>query len=906
MVRILLLVTTLTFACAATSYATVARNNALRGEGLMKVFRLRCEYAVNPLGIDVRNPRFSWCLSHPERGELQSAYRIVVASGREELDGDRGDLWDSGKVLSEQSVNVPYAGKPLKTAQKCFWKVKTWDKEGREGPWSEVGTFEMALLDGADWGGEWIAGGNMLRNEIIIAKPVARARAYISGIGYNELWLNGSKVGDAVLNPGWTDFKKRVLYDSYDVTPMLKEGPNAIGVMLGHGWSDSIEVILQLNVEYADGTKESFVSDGSWKVTNGPIVADSIYDGETYDARLEKHGWAESGYDDSSWDDAQVVAGPGGELVAQMLEPIKVTQDVVPVALMNPAPGVYVYDLGQNIAGWARVRVRGPRGTKVVLKFAEMLYDNGMIDQENLRKAKATDTYILKGDGLELYEPRFTYHGFRYVEVTGYPGVPTLDDLRGCVVHSAVEPIGSFACSNLLINHIQRNILWTQRDNLHSVPTDCPQRDERMGWMGDAQGTAEEALFNYDMARFYTKWLNDIADAQNPQTGAVPDTVPKRWGKEMGDPAWATAYVLIPWYMYQYLGDIHILAQHYDGMKRWVDCLTGQAKDHLIEYSHYGDWVPPVKTKAPGNVVSTFYYYYDARILAEVADLLGKPSEAQRYSDLADNIRECFIRKFFDPETNKIGNGNQCCHALALFLDLVPKSNKPAVLQNMIKNIMVTHKGHLSTGIIGTKYIMEVLSDNGQADVAYRVATQTSYPSWGYMIARGATTIWELWEYKTGPEMNSHNHPMFGSVGAWFYKALAGINVDPAGPGYRRITIKPHVVGDLRHASAMVRTVRGLVSSSWTKREERKKSKDKGKERIEESLTLHVTIPVNSEAQVYVPKAGLKARTVTESGTLVWQNGKYVAGADGITGAASEKEYVAFTVGSGSYAFELK
>ena len=376
--------------------------------------------------------------------------------------------------------------------------------------------------------------------------------------------------------------------------------------------------------------------------------------------------------------------------------------------------------------------------------------------------------------------------------------------------------------------------------------------------------------------------------------------MPYRWGKEMGDPAWATAYVLIPWYMYQQLGDRRVLEQHYNGMKKWVDCLTTQAKDDIIGYSYYGDWVPVVKS--PGNVVSTFYYYYDARIVAEVAELLGKPEDAKFYSELADKIRRAFIEKFFDSESNKVGNGSQTCHALALFLDLVPKTKRAAVLDKMVKNITVTHKGHLSTGFIGAKYIMEVLSDSGRADVAYRMATRTTYPGWGYMIARGATTMWELWKYETGPGMNSHNHPMFGAVGAWYYKVLAGVNVDPGGPGYRRVIIKPHVVGDLTHASAMVRTVRGVVSSSWTKKVEKKEKEEKE----EESLLLNVTIPVNSEAEVYVPKAGLKARTVTESGTVVWKKLQSVVGADGITCVRNEKDYVVFTVGSGSYAFELK
>jgi len=908
---------------------------------------LLCEYTSNPLGIDAARPRFSWVLEHRERGQVQSAYQVLVASSQENLDAGNGDQWDSGKVASDKSVNVLYAGDPLESGKTYYWKVRIWDKNGRVSPWSKVSTFEMGLLKPNDWEGKWIGGGNLLRKEFIVSKDIKRARAYICGLGYYELRINGEKVGDHVLDPGWTDYEKRVLYVTYDVTKYLKIGKNAVGVMLGNGrysppdetvnksllplkkYSDSPVLILQINIDFTEGSSMSIVTDETWKVAQGPITFDDIYDGEIYDARLERLGWDAAHFDDSDWNTATVVDPPGGKLVSQAsFPPIKVIRTLQPKEITIPRPNVYVYDFGQNFTGWVKLRVSGPRGKKVTLRYAELLNEDGTLNVAPNRGAKATDVYILKGGEEEVYEPRFTYHGFRYVEVTGFPGTPTLRNIEGRVVHSAVEPIGEFVCSNSLINQIHRNILWGQLSNLMSIPTDCPQRNERMGWMGDAQLAAEEAIYNFDMASFYTKWIGDIREAQR-EDGSVPDVVPPYWSLYPADPAWGTACVTIPWYLYLYYEDEQVLEKNYSVMKKWVEFLSTQAIDYIVTYGKYGDWCPPQhihSADTPLKVTSTWYYYHDVLVLSKIARILGEHEDAKKYAQLSDKIKEAFNSEFlcqdrycaekyadlykrvevFLPagtpgdKKHKIIKEmllplfapiSQTSNVLTLFLNMVPEDKEEAVLENLVNDIVVTHSTHLNTGIVGTRYILDVLTKYGEADLAYKLVTQTSYPSWAYMIREGATTLWERWEYLADTGMNSHNHIMFGTVDAWFYKVLAGIVLDPTGPGFRRIIIKPHPIGDLKYASASLKSIRGTVSSSWVKHDN--------------SLDLNVTLPVNSEAKVSIPKMGLENIIVEESGKAIWKNNSYIEGFAGITGGRENRDYVTFDVGSGSYSFKI-
>ena len=556
-------------------------------------FNLRCEYLVDPLGVDVAQPRFSWVLDHPERGQVQAAYQVLVSL---QPDVPAGDQWDSGRVSSAQSTQVVYAGKPLASGRTYYWKVRWWDKNGVASPWSTVRHFDTGLLAASDWKGKYIGGGNQLRKEFTLERPPARARAYIAGLGYYEMLLNGRKVGRSVLDPAFTTYDKRVLYATYDVTSLLQRGPNAIAVTLGEGWYGGRVLLLQLNVEMEGGGRLEVATDSTWKVTQGPIIADSIYNGESYDASRETPGWERPGYDDSKWKLASLVEGPKGVLSAQLMPPIRVVDTIVPLKMTSPKPGVYVYDMGQNFSGWVQLRLKTRLRATIRLRHAELLYDDGTLNVENLRRARATDTYVTRAHGgEEVWEPRFTYHGFRYVELTGFPGTPTLDTIRGRVVHTDVRPAGGFAASKTILNQIQRLILWGITSNLHSIPTDCNQRDERMGWMADAHLYAESAMLNFDMAAFYTNFLRNIRDIQGPD-GSVTDTVPHKFGRRPADPAWGAAYPLIAWYVYLHNGDRRILEEHYPGIKAWTDFQRAKSQDGILSYSYYGDWVPVEKT----------------------------------------------------------------------------------------------------------------------------------------------------------------------------------------------------------------------------------------------------------------------------------------------------------------------
>jgi len=865
---------------------------------------LRCEYLVNPLGIDVRQPRFAWILRHSERGQKQSAYQVLVASRRALVDQDRGDRWDSGKVSSDESTQVVYSGTALKSGHTYYWKVRYWDAEGRASGYSQPAQFEMGLLAREDWKGQWIGGANQLRTEFRLAGTVVRARAYICGLGYYELRINGRKVGNNVLDPGTTTYEKRVLYTTYDVTPYLERGSNAIGVMLGRGWygwwcrswpapfsAKNLPLVLffQMNVELANGQRVSIASGPSWMAKDGPVTSDHIYHGETCDARLETPGWDQPRFDSAGWAPAKVTEGPKGVLSAQMMPPIQVVDTIVPFVMNEPQPGVYVYDLGQNISGWAQLRVSGPPGTKVTMRFSELIYDNGMINTANLGPAKATDTYILRGEGVETYEPRFTYHGFRYVELTGYPGTPSMDAVRGRVVHSSVETTGSFVSSNSLLNQIQRMVHWGQLDNLQSIPTDCDQRAERHGWMGDAQISSEEAMLNFDMAAFYSNFIRDIRDTQGPD-GAIPDTVPDRFcGPNTADPAWSSAYPLLCWCMWRHYGDRRVLEENYEGLKSYVGFLRKGAHDNVVRFFNYGDWIAVEPT--PGALVADAYYNYDVQIMANVAKILGKSRDAETYSQLAGQIKAAFNREFYDARTGNYGNGSQTSNVLPLFLNLVPHDRMSPVVDHLINDIN-RHNGHLTCGFHGAKYLMLVLTQIGRADLAYKIATQTDYPSWGYMISKGATTVWELWQERTGVGMNSHNHPALGAVSSWFYEALGGINLDADGAGYRHIRFEPQMVAGLPWASATIGTVRGDVACSWSS--------------APGVITVDVTVPVNADAKILIPKpAEMRETKIQEGDRTVWENGRYLPGDPGILGANPGEPNFTFEVGSGHYSFRL-
>jgi alpha-L-rhamnosidase len=869
---------------------------------------LRCEYAENPLGIDVPHPRLSWTINSERRGEAQTAYQVLVASSPELLKSDRGDVWDTGKVMSDQSVNVPYGGSPLRSRQRCFWKVRIWDREGRASAYSETAWWEIGLLSPGDWKAVWIGftpgwTGRALyfRSLFEVTKKVERARVYVAGLGYYELRLNGKKVGNRVLDPGTTDYSRRILYATYDVTGDLRNGKNAAAAVVGHGWYGIPKLLLQMEITYEDGSSQLVYTgprpEQTWQVTSGPIVRDSIYDGETYDARLEKPDWDIPPEGNpripvdrrETWITLHPVEPPGGRLVAAKLEPIEVVETLRPVSVTQPKPNVFVFDNGQNLAGWARIRVKGAAGTQVTLRFAENLYPDGSINQENLRQAAATDTYILRGEGLETWEPRFTYHGFRYVQVEGFPGNPTLDDIDVRVVRSAVDPSGSFKCGNDLINRIQKMIWWTEASNLHSIPTDCPQRDERMGWLNDMTVRTEMALYNFNLARLYAKFIDDVQDTQSSESGAISCTAPFKYGRRPADPV-SASYLLLAWMLYQHYGDAVTMAEHYDGLKAWVDFLARQSENGIVNYSYYGDWSPPqafaVKGSAvsqftPGKLMSTGYLYYGAVLLQRMADILGRPEDATHFRLLAGQTATAFNREYWNETTGGYASNNQASNSFALFLGIVPSDRIPRVVDNLVKDVE-KHGYHLTTGNLCTKYVLEMLTEHGHPDLAYRIATQETYPSWGYMLANGATTLWERWEQLTGGGMNSGNHPMMGSVGSWFYKYLAGIRVDPSGAGFRKILIQPSLPAGLDWAEGSYKTLYGEIRSAW---------KREGKR-----LRLDVRIPANTSATVTIP--------VSQQQTLR-EGGQPIEGRPFVTVLKRTAADVVLTLGSGDYTFQV-
>lgn len=761
-------------------------------------------------------------------------------------------------------------------------------------------------IEGSDWSARKLTDGDpvshassnvspILRREFAVLKPIARARAYVTGLGYCELYLNGRKVGDRVLDPPRTEYGKRVCYSTYDVKEYLADGHNCAGAMLGRGWwGENPRFLLQIEIDYTDGSRQTVVSDGGWKWAEGPIRENTLYNGETFDARLDPRGWGKPGFDDSAWKPVGEIEVSNVALSAEDIQPIEVVETLPAKSITSPTPGVWVVDFGQNFSGWCHIKVAAPIGTRVTLKHAELLREDGTVNQDNLRSARATDIYITRGVGAETYEPRFTYHGFRYVQVEGYPGALKPSVIQGRVVCTALEPRGTFECSNELLNQIQHNAWWGERTNFHSIPTDCPQRDERQGWMGDAWISALAMCYNFDMPAAYTKFLRDIVDAQRAD-GAVPDTVPHVWGEMMGDPMWSAAYPMLLWETYLHTGDKRLLAEHYEGAKRSVDVLKREALGYIVSHNFYGDWIAVEGT--PKDLISTGTFCWLTGVIADMADALGKPSDAVAYRELRKSIADAFNAKFLNSDTGSYGNGSQFSNAFPLYLEIVPADKRDRVLRNLVDDIEIKSKGHLSTGFVGTPFLLDALMKCGRADLAYGIVSQKDYPGWGYMVANGATTTWELWQLQTGNGMNSHNHPALGFVSAWFYQVLAGLEPDPRFPGWERFTVKPHMLGDLKWARASVDTVRGRVESDW-------RLTDKG-------ITLAVTIPANSAATVCVPTLGALRQAqndcvVKEGDSIIWNRGAFRPTAAGVRSGRLRDGWIEFEVSSGRYVFELR
>jgi alpha-L-rhamnosidase len=875
-----------------------------------QVHQLRTEYHINPLGIDAEQLRFYWQIEHPERDAKQQSYQIQVATQSNALKNNQPDCWDSGIVPSAETLHIPYEGSPLQSRTCYYWRVRVWDHKRKVSPWSRMATFETALHP-SEWQAEWITPDATAREPVVgvcrdpvhrppaalcpllrhifpLEKPVQRARVYMTGLGYYELHLNGKKVGDRVLDPPYTTYSKRIEYSVYDVTKMLKVGKNCMGAMLGQGWWLGPPVLLcQIQITFVDGTETIVTSNQNWEWAEGPIVENSLYGGETYDARLEINGWDTGKQVGKRWKHVKKVRMPEAKLQVQTMPPIKVIETLTPVSTAEPEPGVRVYDFGQNFTGWCEIKVRGKSGAKVIIRHAELAYPDGKINPENLRSAKATDIYLLKGKGIETYAPRFTYHGYRYAQIETEGEVEILE-VQGKVVHTALEPRGHFACSNELLNQIHRNALWGYRTNWHSVPTDCPQRDERQGWMGDAHMTADMGLYNFHVGRAYRKFLQDIQEVQG-KDGSVPDTVPFVWGTQPGDPMWSAAYPFITWDMFRHTGDIQLLSLHYHGLKRYVDSLAREAPNGLLTRSNYGDWVSVEPT--PKELIATGSFYMVANVVAQAAQRLGKEQDRKKYRSLCRKIAQVFHQEFFDPEKSEYGNGSQFSNALPLYLGIVPPEHHARVLHALLQTIEEKHNGHLSTGFIGTRYLLDALVNEGHAEVAYQITSRNTYPGWGYTVLNGATTIWELWKMETGPGMNSHNHPAFGFVSGWFYSTLAGLKPDPDHPGWKHILVQPYVTGDLVWTEAQVDTLRGVVAVRW--------------ERQVAGLQMEVSIPANCSATVYIPDLGIQHPTIHESRLPIWQDGRFLPNAEGVHNGVAKQDWLLFEVGSGDYQFEI-
>jgi alpha-L-rhamnosidase len=887
---------------------------------MIKAVNLKCEYMNNPLGIDVLSPRLSWELESEVKAQKQTAYQIIVSSSSDKLEKNQADIWDTGKVESNQTAQISYLGKILKTGMRCWWKVRVWDKDGEASDYSEPAWWEMGIVDAGDWKAKWIGLDPQytpkdpeapeyvgqpcpyMRKNFNINNKVVKARVYAAALGVYEIYINGVRVGEDVFSPGWTDYHKRIQYQTYDVTGLIAEGSNTVGAVLGDGWYAGnvaiagrhrygdypLKLYMQMEIEYSNGTKKSIITDGSWKGSKGPLIYSDMLMGEMYDARREMDGWCTPEFDDSTWNAVNELKGTGGVFNAQTGPVVKRISTLNPVSVSSPEEGVFIFDMGQNMVGRVRLRIKGEAGDRITLRFGEMLKDDGTLYTENLRSAKQTDTYILKGGEEEVYEPVFTFHGFRFVELSGYPGKPGLDVLTAIVIHSDLLRTGWFECSNTMLNKLFSNILWGQKGNFLSIPTDCPQRDERMGWTGDGQIFAQTACFNMECAAFYAKWMKDIMDAQMP-SGSVTDVAPplkRQNGNDLtgnGHAAWGDAVAIIPWTVYKFYGDVRILETSYNSIEGWVKYLKDNSDGLLRPDSGYGDWLN-VNSETPKDVISTAYFAHSTNLLSKIAGVLGKMEDSLKYQRLFEQIKTAFNQAYVTDDC-KIKGDTQTCYLLALSMDLLPKDRRPLAVKHLLRTIE-EKDCHLSTGFVGVRFLLPELTEAGFADIAYRLVTNDTYPSWGYSIKNGATTIWERWNSYTREEgfgdvgMNSFNHYSLGSCGEWLYQYAAGISTDENVPGFERFVIKPYLGGGLSYAKARYHSIHGMIKSHWTAGEE--------------GFTLKVAIPVNTEAEIHIPCADNGVVTV---------DGMSLEQAEGIHSFERKAGYVVVKAGSGEYNF---
>ena len=880
----------------------------------VKLQNLLTENLVNPVGIDVQQPRFSWQLISDQKNVSQTAYEIIVSSGK-------GTMWKSGKVTSDQSVHVPYAGTALQSGKKYTWEVRVWDNNSKPSSWSEPAFFQTAFLNPSDpiaigWKAKWIEAGfaekdsmnrpaQYFRKQFSTNKKVSSATAYITAHGMYEAQINGKRVGDQYLTPGWTSYNKRLQYQVYDVTNLLTNGNNAIGVAIGTGWyrgflawagnkniyGKKAGVLFQLDITYSDGSTVSIISDETWKSSTGSIRYSEIYHGETIDAREEKTRWSTAGYNDAGWSGVTVENYPKEILLATYNEPVKKHETFKPLKIFTTPKGEKVIDFGQNLVGWVIVKAKGNAGDKITIRHAEVLDKAGNFYTDNLRVANATATYFLSGKGDEIFEPHFTFYGFRYIKIEGVNEIKP-ENFTAVALYSDMKLTGAFTSSNPLINQLQHNIQWGQRGNFLDVPTDCPQRDERLGWTGDAQAFSRTAAFNFGVNNFFAKWLRDV-EADQYANGSVPFVIPNVLGPNAGgSTGWADAATIIPWNMYLAYGDKRILETQYNSMKAWVGYMEKASKDYLWNTGfHFGDWLffRPFDDNDGRSAVTDKYmiaqcfFANSVQIMINTAKVLGKNDDAARYTELLKNVKAAFEKEYLTPNGRLI-SGTQTAYVLALNFDMLPENLRQQAVEKLVANIK-SYNNHLTTGFLGTPYLCHVLSRFGQTDLAFTLLMQESYPSWLYPVKMGATTIWERWN-GIRPDstfepasMNSFNHYAYGAIGDWMYRVVAGLDTYDDAPGYKHIKIKPHIGGGLTNASASLQTYYGKVSSGW---------KVDGNK-----IILDIEIPANTKATLLIP---------VSNADLVKENGMPLS-KDILV--ASEDGNIKLKIGSGKYHFEI-
>ncbi|WP_295654005.1 alpha-L-rhamnosidase [uncultured Mucilaginibacter sp.] len=881
-----------------------------------KVAALLCENRPDPLGIDAKQPGLSWQLLSDARNVMQTAYEIRVSEKEPSLLKGKALVWETGKVNSDSSVHVFYKGAPLSSGKRYYWQVRVWDNSGKPSLWSAPAFWQMGMLAATDWKAQWISpaynediyrASPLFRKTFTSAKKIRSAVAYITAHGLYEAEINGQRIGDAVLTPGWTSYNKRLQYQVYDVTSLLKNGNNTIGATLGNGWyrgvlawnnsrdhyGKDISLLLQVNITYKDGSTAVIATDDTWKAATGPILYSEIYNGETYDARLEKTGWTLPIYNDSNWGGVTVQNFPLTNLIATINEPVKKHETFKAVRIFKTPKGEQVIDFGQNVVGWVQAKLNGKPGERITISHAEILDKAGNFYTDNLRGAKEQDVYILKGDGPEVFSPHFTWQGFRFIKVEGNSEELKPEDFTAVALYSDMKPTGSFSTSNALLNQLQHNIQWGQKGNFLDVPTDCPQRDERLGWTGDAQVFSRTASFNMNVDNFFAKWLKDVA-ADQGDNGSMPFVIPalSNVGGE-GATGWADVSTIIPWNMYLAYGDKKILADQYTSMKKWVGYMQLKSKNDLWNTGpHFGDWLfYSVNDDNDGSsaitskyLIAQCFWAYSTQLVINAAKVLGKPDDVAYYTTMLGKIKAAFLNEYVTPNGSLLSD-SQTAYVLALQFDMLPEKLRPQAVDRLVDNI-VRYRNHLTTGFLGTPYLCHVLSRFGRTDVAYRLLLQDTYPSWLYPVKMGATTIWERWDgirpdgSLETPTMNSYNHYAYGAIGDWMYRVAAGLDTYEDGTGYKHIRVMPHIGGSLTNVSAQLQTYYGMASSAWSIAD--------GK------LQLKVSIPPNTKANIFIP-AGDAATVMEGSQKLSDDKDIHIL--------KTENGYVEVEVGSGNYVF---